>query len=70
MARVGFEVGEWKSKPFSEFTNEELLEYWHKLRLTCKSGEINLKEGSVADTSTRLYIADLQQEILERMGNK
>ena len=56
MARVGFEVGEWKNKPFSEFTNEELLEYWHKLRLTCKSGEIKLKEGSVAATSTRLYI--------------
>jgi len=56
MARVGFEVGEWKSKPFSEFKNEELLEYWHKLRLTCKSGEINLKEGSGADISTRLYI--------------
>ncbi len=70
MARVGFEVGEWKSKPFSEFKNEELLEYWHKLRLTCKNGEIKLKEGSGADISTRLYIADLQQEILKRMGNK
>lgn len=69
MACVGFEVGEWKSKPFSEFTNEELLEYWYKLRLTCKSGEVNLNED-VNNISTRLYIVNLQQEMLERMGNK
>lgn len=59
--RIGFKVEEWRNKAFHEFTNEELLEYWYKLRLTCKSGEL----GKNSD-STELYVVSLQQEILER----
>jgi hypothetical protein len=61
-ARVGYEVPQWTNKPFHEFTNEELLEYWYKLRLTTKPGEV-----SGASDSTSLYVASLQQEIESRM---
>lgn len=60
--RIGFEVQDWSLKAFKEYTDEELLEYWYKLRLTCKSGEL----GKSPD-STELYVVSLQQEILERM---
>lgn len=38
---IGLKVEQWTNKPFHEFTNEELLEYWYKLRMTCKSGELD-----------------------------
>lgn len=63
--RIGFKVDEWKNKPFNNFTNEELLEYWYKLRLTCKTGELEKNPES-----TELYVVSLQQEIIKRMGEK
>lgn len=59
---IGFKVEQWANKPFHEFTNEELLEYWYKLRMTCKSGELDKEPNS-----TELYVVSLQQELLERM---
>lgn len=53
----------WENKPFSDFTNEELLEYWYKLRLVAKTGEVNGNSSS-AD----LYVVSLQQEIISRMS--
>jgi hypothetical protein len=70
MPRIGFDVATWKNKPFHEFTNEELLEYWYKLRLTCKSGVIDPSDYSQKGISTQLYVAELQQEILRRMQAK
>jgi hypothetical protein len=67
MSRIGFDVGVWENKPFQTFTDEELLEYWYKLRLTCKSGEVDTSDYSRKGLSTELYIVELQQEILRRM---
>ena len=67
MIRIGFEVQEWKNKPFSEFTDEELLEYWYKLRLGSKSGIVDTSDYSRKGLSTDLYIVELQKEILNRM---
>lgn len=68
--RIGFDTEQFKTfKPMEEYTNEELLEYWHKLRLTCKSGPCNL--GSMVnskDFSTYAFLIDLQDEILKRMN--
>lgn len=63
--RVGFVVPEWSNKAFETFTNEELLEYWYKLRLVSKSGELDS-----LPSSTDLYIVSLQQEIIKRMEAK
>lgn len=70
MIRIGFEVSEWKSKPFHEFTNEELLEFWYKLRFTCKTGVVDTSDYSREGLSTELYVVSLQQEILLRMKVK
>lgn len=67
MARIGFNVKKWENKPFGDFTNEELLEYWHRLRTTCPTGEIDTKDYSREGLSTELYVANLQMEILDRM---
>lgn len=67
--QIGFDVPEWKSKPFQEFSNEELLEYWFKLRISkipFKHHVVELKDAS----TTELYISDLQVEIIKRMGGK
>lgn len=69
VSKIGFEVGDWVNKPFNEFTNEELLEYWHKLRLTVESGEIDMQNPDADYVSTQLYVVNLQQELLRRMGN-
>jgi len=63
MLRIGFTVPTWTNKPFSDFTNEELIEYYYKLRLTCKCKEV---DGN--SSSTDLYIVSLQQEIIGRMN--
>lgn len=59
--RIGFEVPEWRSKPFHEFTLEELLEYWRKMRVTLKTGELGKDP-----TSSELYTVALQDEIMKR----
>ncbi|MFW6377697.1 MAG: hypothetical protein ACOCZ5_03525 [bacterium] len=64
---IGFKVAEWQNKPFKEFTNEELLEYWYKLRLTCKTGEIDTSDYGRKGLSGELYVENLQQEIIDRM---
>ena len=63
MLKIGFDVAKWKNKPFNNFTNEELLEYYYKLRLTCKTGKV--VDGN--SSSTDLYVVSLQQEIINRM---
>jgi len=61
--RIGFDVPEWKSKAFSAFTNEELLEYWYKMRQVSTS-----KIVTATSPMTDWYVVDLQDEILRRMG--
>lgn len=68
MPNIGFEVAPYVSKPFSAYTNEELLEYWYKLRLTCKTGKIDTSDFSRKGLSSELYVADLQNEIIRRMS--
>lgn len=64
--RIGFNVPEWKNKPFNEFTNEELLEYWYKLRLACRFSPHEITPES---TSSDMYVFELQNQILKRMNN-
>lgn len=63
--KVGFEVSDWQPKPMDEYTNEELLEYWYKLRLTCR-----VKEVDGNSSSTDLVLVTLQQEIVSRMSRQ
>jgi hypothetical protein len=65
--RIGFDVPKWESKAFREFTNEELLEYWYKLRLMTKSGEVDTSDTSRKGLNTDMYIIELQEEIIRRM---
>jgi hypothetical protein len=67
MLRIGFDVPKWTNRPFGDFTNEELLEYWYKLRLTCKSGIVDTSDYGREGLSTELYVVSLQDEILKRM---
>ena len=62
MLKLGFDVPKWENKALSEFTNEELLEYYYKLRLICKPGSLNTKSSD-----TEFYAEMLQQEIISRM---
>lgn len=62
--RIGFEVKEWSNRPFHEFTLEELLEYWRKMRVTQKTGELGKYP-----TSSELYTVELQDEIMKRFND-
>jgi len=62
--QVGFTVPEWRSKAFHEFTNEELVEYYYKLRLAYAVEDRKSKEPVMAD----YYVMDLQAEIIKRMN--
>lgn len=62
MSRIGFVVPIWENKKLSDFTNEELLDYYYKLRLTCRPGELNAHSSR-----TERYVVDLQNEIISRM---
>jgi hypothetical protein len=68
--RIGFEVEQFKTmKPIAEYTNEELLEYWRMLRMTCKTGPCDLKSMvSSKEFSSYAFVIDLQDEILKRMN--
>jgi len=67
MLRIGFEVPQWThNRPIEEYTDEELLEYWYKLRLgSATSGE----KGAVDErsSSTAFLVVDMQEEMLKRM---
>ena len=69
-AVIGFTVPAWRSKHMSEYTNEELLEYWHKLRTVTKSGPVDTSDYGRKGLGTDFVIVDLQDEILRRMGGK
>lgn len=60
--KIGFEVAPWKSKPMDEYTNEELLEYWYKLRFSTL--------GKPGDSMAHWVTGDLQEEIIKRMEAK
>jgi len=64
--KIGFVVPVWRNKPFDEFSDEELLEYWFRLRLVAKVNgcEVITKDSSSAD----MYVAELQNQILGRMS--
>lgn len=68
--RIGFDVQKWRNKTFREFTDEELLEYWYKLRLTCKSGTVDTSDYGRDGLSTELYVVELQDEIIRRMNDE
>lgn len=59
MLKLGFEVKKWESKSMSEYTNEELLEYWYRLRFSLI--------GKSETTMTHHVAQDLQDEIVRRM---
>jgi hypothetical protein len=63
---IGFNVPKWTNKPIKDFTNEELLEYWYKLRLSFlgKSGKVVNGDSPMVEW----YVVDLQEEILKRMN--
>ena len=63
MLRIGFDVPVWRNKNPKDFTNEELIEYYFKLRLVSKSGPVDSNSSG-----TDLYLLMLQQEIIERMN--
>lgn len=58
---IGFNVPVWRSKPFSDFSNEELVEYYYKLRTV-------VSVTQEKDTMTAHYVEDLQDEIIDRMS--
>ncbi|MBL4932272.1 hypothetical protein [Clostridium paridis] len=60
--KIGFDVEQWTNKPLNEFTNEQLIEYYYKLRLQSKQ-----KELSVDSPMVDFYVIDLQKEIIKRM---
>ena len=64
MGRIGFDVEQWRAKPLFSYSNDELLEYWHKLRLVCKKGEV-----TASLTSAEMHVLDLQKEIISRMSD-
>lgn len=69
--RIGFDVPQWThNRPIEEYTNEELLEYWYKLRFgsafSRETGRVD-----VNSSSTAFLLCDMQEEMLKRMrGNK
>lgn len=70
MLRIGFDVPKWThNRPISEYTDEELLEYWYKLRLgSTMSGENGIVDAN--SSSTAFLLCDMQEEMLKRMEGK
>ena len=66
--RIGFDVAPWRNKPFHKFTNEELIEYYYKLRIAAmvegKSGKELGPDSEMADW----YVLELQEELMRRLG--
>lgn len=65
-SKIGFEVPQWKGKPMSEYTDEELLEYYFKLRVSF-IGNYEKPDVSSKQFSPWIVTVDLQAEIIRRM---
>ena len=66
--KIGFDVKPWKNKPFHEFTNEELVEYYYKLRFVAMMEGKGNKELGPDSEMADMYVVELQEEILRRMS--
>lgn len=65
--RIGFEVKPWRNIAFSSFTDEELIEYYYKLRLGAMAKGKTHKDLGFDDDMADLYVVELQDELLRRM---
>lgn len=65
--KLGMQVPTWSNKAISDYTDEELLEYYFKLRFTFIG---NYAEPSIGEKSwsSWQWTVDAQEEILKRMG--
>lgn len=67
--KIGFDVTTWKPKAMTEYTNEELIEYYYKLRFSFM-GKNEKPDVTSKQFSPWACAYDMQAEILSRMEGK